>query len=99
MLHHPYYVTTEYLSYLTKKCFGLRLIQFLLLLQNKTMQMMYETIYTALKEVGLENIYEPQDYLNFFCLGNREASDLNGASQNAEISPQVIPCFQIRNLQ
>lgn len=54
---------------------------------------MYETIYTALKEVGLENIYEPQDYLNFFCLGNREASDLNSASQNAEISPQVIPCF------
>lgn len=41
--------------------------------QKKTMQMMYETIYRALKEVGLENTYEPQDYLNFFCLGNREA--------------------------
>ncbi|EMS45543.1 Phospholipase D beta 1 [Triticum urartu] len=43
--------------------------------QNKTMQMMYETIYRALKEVGLDDIYEPQDYLNFFCLGNREIGD------------------------
>ncbi|WOL10012.1 phospholipase D gamma 1 [Canna indica] len=58
--------------------------------QNKTMQMMYETIYTALKEVGLENTYEPQDYLNFFCLGNRESPDLNNASQKAEASPQAL---------
>ncbi|KAJ1299082.1 hypothetical protein BS78_01G503900 [Paspalum vaginatum] len=43
--------------------------------QKKTMQMMYETIYKALKEVGLDGKYEPQDYLNFFCLGNREAED------------------------
>uniref|UniRef100_A0A0E0IK53 Phospholipase D n=1 Tax=Oryza nivara TaxID=4536 RepID=A0A0E0IK53_ORYNI len=41
--------------------------------QKKTMQMMYEVIHKALKEVGLDNTYEPQDYLNFFCLGNREA--------------------------
>lgn len=33
---------------------------------------MYEMIYKALKEAGLENKYCPQDYLNFFCLGNRE---------------------------
>lgn len=58
-------------------------------LQNKTMQMMYETIYTALKEVGLENTYEPQDYLNFFCLGNREAIDLSNSNPKAEASPQV----------
>ncbi|XP_078169462.1 phospholipase D gamma 1-like [Carex rostrata] len=43
--------------------------------QKKTMQMMYETIYRALKEAGLEDKYEPQDYLNFFCLGNRESPD------------------------
>lgn len=43
--------------------------------QKKTMQMMYEIIYRALKEVGLGDTYEPQDYLNFFCLGNREAED------------------------
>ncbi|XP_074279922.1 phospholipase D gamma 1-like isoform X2 [Silene latifolia] len=43
--------------------------------QNKTMQMMYETIFKALVEVGLEEAYTPQDYLNFFCLGNREGPD------------------------
>lgn len=57
------------------------------------MQMMYETIYTALKEVGIENTYEPQDYLNFFCLGTREVSDLNNSNQIAENSAQVIPTF------
>lgn len=56
------------------------------------MQMMYETIYKALEEVGLEKEYEPQDYLNFFCLGNREAGvsgskpDTKGASG---ATPQV----------
>ncbi|GJQ92918.1 phospholipase D gamma 1-like protein [Tanacetum coccineum] len=48
--------------------------QRILFWQNKTMQMMYETIYKALVEVGLEGAYSPQDYLNFFCLGNREAA-------------------------
>uniref|UniRef100_A0A452ZQM7 phospholipase D n=1 Tax=Aegilops tauschii subsp. strangulata TaxID=200361 RepID=A0A452ZQM7_AEGTS len=55
--------------------------------QNKTMQMMYEIIYRALKEVGLDDVYEPQDYLVFFCLGNREASDSPSASSTAD-SPQ-----------
>ncbi|KAH7664618.1 Phospholipase D family protein [Dioscorea alata] len=54
--------------------------QRILFWQNKTMQMMYEIIYKALKEVGLEDQYEPQDYLNFFCLGNREAPDLSNPS-------------------
>ncbi|KAK9758013.1 hypothetical protein RND81_01G200700 [Saponaria officinalis] len=49
--------------------------QRILFWQNKTMQMMYETIYKALVEVGLEDAYTPQDYLNFFCLGNREGPD------------------------
>lgn len=62
------------------------------LLQHKTMQMMYETIYKALVEVGLEDAFTPQDYLNFFCLGNREAadgSDLDTASPSAPNTPQV----------
>lgn len=41
------------------------------------MQMMYETIYKALVEVGLEDAFSPQDYLNFFCLGNREEISAN----------------------
>ncbi|XP_042505281.1 phospholipase D gamma 1-like [Macadamia integrifolia] len=51
--------------------------QRILFWQNKTMQMMYETIYKALEEVGLEHTYTPEDYLNFFCLGNREMLDGN----------------------
>ncbi|KAJ8766136.1 hypothetical protein K2173_021653 [Erythroxylum novogranatense] len=49
--------------------------QRILFWQHKTMQMMYQIIYNALEEVGLEKTYEPQDYLIFFCLGNREALD------------------------
>ncbi|KAL6659935.1 hypothetical protein ACP70R_002057 [Stipagrostis hirtigluma subsp. patula] len=48
--------------------------------QKKTMEMMYAIIYRALKEVGLDGQYEPQDYLNFFCLGNREAEDTPSTS-------------------
>lgn len=54
---------------------------------------MYEVIYKALMEVGLEEAFSPQDYLNFFCLGNREAMDGNdpscSGSPNAENTPQV----------
>uniref|UniRef100_A0A0D9XLR7 phospholipase D n=1 Tax=Leersia perrieri TaxID=77586 RepID=A0A0D9XLR7_9ORYZ len=55
--------------------------------QNKTMQMMYETIYRALKEEGLDDVYEPQDYLNFFCLGNREVTD-SPSTSNGTSTPQ-----------
>ncbi|KAF3621195.1 Phospholipase D gamma 2 [Capsicum annuum] len=59
--------------------------------QNKTMQMMYETIYKALEEVGLENAYSPQDYLNFYCLGNREAGKVEGnESPAAANTPQAF---------
>ncbi|KAL6005535.1 Phospholipase D beta 1 [Asimina triloba] len=54
--------------------------QRILFWQNKTMQMMYDMIYKALEEAGLENTFTPQDYLNFFCLGNREAAIGSDAS-------------------
>ncbi|CAH8334094.1 unnamed protein product [Eruca vesicaria subsp. sativa] len=49
-------------------------MQSILYWQYKTMKMMYQTIYKALVEAELDDQYEPQDYLNFFCLGTREAS-------------------------
>ncbi|KAK9276408.1 hypothetical protein L1049_005941 [Liquidambar formosana] len=68
--------------------------QRILFWQHKTMQMMYEAIYKALVEVGLEHKYEPQDYLNFFCLGNREAADGDDTSglknSNAPNTPQAL---------
>lgn len=52
---------------------------------------MYEVIHKALKEVGLDNTYEPQDYLNFFCLGNREAggSPSTCSGSSSANNPQV----------
>ncbi|XP_076903495.1 phospholipase D gamma 1-like [Bidens hawaiensis] len=47
--------------------------QRILFWQNKTMQMMYEVIHKSLVELGLEGAFSLHDYLNFFCLGNREA--------------------------
>ncbi|KAG8076563.1 hypothetical protein GUJ93_ZPchr0006g41178 [Zizania palustris] len=69
-------------------------VQEILFWQGQTMQMMYQLIAAAIKaaiEAGkLENKAHPQDYLNFYCLGNREeidhrSSDLPGsASSSAE---------------
>lgn len=62
------------------------------------MQMMYEIIYRALKEVGLDDVYEPQDYLIFFCLGNREVSDSPSASSTADSSQvRMISCFPFKS--
>ncbi|XVF79954.1 hypothetical protein PTKIN_Ptkin15bG0031700 [Pterospermum kingtungense] len=58
--------------------------QRILFWQHKTMQMMYETIYRALVEAGLEDAYSPQDFLNFFCLGNRE---VDGGENSGVESP------------
>ncbi|XP_027079766.1 phospholipase D beta 1 [Coffea arabica] len=67
--------------------------QRILFWQHNTMQMMYDTIYKALVEVGLERTCEPQDFLNFFCLGNREAEGYGGISDAkssaAANTPQV----------
>lgn len=55
------------------------------------MQMMYETIYKALDEVGLEDAFSSQDFLNFFCLGNREAVDESNSSGMPTPSSSPIP--------
>lgn len=45
------------------------------------MQMMYEIIARELKSVHLDNSH-PQDYLNFYCLGNREKLPTEVSSPN-----------------
>jgi len=47
-------------------------IQEILYWQYKTISMMYKRIAKAIKRAGIEN--HPCDYLNFFCLGKREAA-------------------------
>ncbi|XP_010529524.1 PREDICTED: phospholipase D gamma 1 [Tarenaya hassleriana] len=66
-------------------------IQRILFWQHKTMQMMYETIYKALVEVGLDGQYEPQDFLNFFCLGTREVPEGTVAVYNPRNQNQANP--------
>ncbi|KAE8782432.1 hypothetical protein D1007_44095 [Hordeum vulgare] len=67
------------------------------LLAEETMQMMYEIIYKALKDTGLNGSYDPQDYLNFFCLGNREAVENPNAFADAfsPTNPQEEPRFMV----
>lgn len=36
------------------------------------MTMMYKIIAQALENAGISQFFHPQDYLNFYCLGNRE---------------------------
>ncbi|XP_022757160.1 phospholipase D beta 1-like isoform X2 [Durio zibethinus] len=67
--------------------------QRILFWQHKTMQMMYETIYRALVEAGLEGAFSPQDFLNFFCLGNRELDGFESSgleSPSAPNTPQAL---------
>nr|AEI99558.1 phospholipase D delta [Litchi chinensis] len=60
-------------------------VQEILFWQSQTMQMMYNIVAQALKDMQMDMDSHPQDYLNFYCLGNREelpkdASNTNGAT-------------------
>ncbi|CAL5329748.1 unnamed protein product [Camellia sinensis] len=56
--------------------------QEILFWQGQTMAMMYKIIAEALEKEGLSDKYHPQDYLNFYCLGNREASSPESPQTN-----------------
>uniref|UniRef100_A0A7N0U1K2 Phospholipase D n=1 Tax=Kalanchoe fedtschenkoi TaxID=63787 RepID=A0A7N0U1K2_KALFE len=63
--------------------------------QTKTMEMMYETIHKALVEVQLDGEFEPRDFLNFFCLGNREVADHRdrdpgSGNSSTDNTPQIL---------
>ncbi|KAH9566019.1 hypothetical protein CY35_04G109300 [Sphagnum magellanicum] len=47
-------------------------VQEILYFQSQTMKMMYFLIADAIRDSSLNGQQHPQDYLNFFCLGNRE---------------------------
>lgn len=68
-----------------------------LIIQGQTIQMMYEIIAQEIKNSNLENSH-PQDYLNFYCLGNRERckddegkNPLDGSSVSTQIS--ILSCI------
>jgi phospholipase D1/2 len=48
-------------------------VQAILLWNRRTVEMMYGVVAKAIEDAGLRGQAHPCDYLNFFCLGNREA--------------------------
>ncbi|KAJ8459367.1 hypothetical protein OPV22_032293 [Ensete ventricosum] len=64
-------------------------VQEILFWQGQTIQMMYEIVAQALKFMNLENAH-PQDYLNFYCLGNREEAPKDNLQQDDQ-SLEKIP--------
>ncbi|KAH7523461.1 hypothetical protein FEM48_Zijuj06G0013700 [Ziziphus jujuba var. spinosa] len=69
-------------------------VQEILFWQGQTMQMMYEVIARELKSMDLENSH-PLDYLNFYCLGNREDSCSNIKSGEAVSASLKFQRFMI----
>lgn len=58
------------------------------------MEMMYRIIADELKAMDIKDM-QPEDYLNFFCLGNREEPSSNGSPESeksADKSAAVISC-------
>eukprot|EP00249_Psilotum_nudum_P022037 c28350_g2_i1 orf=854-3484(+) len=47
-------------------------VQEILYFQGQTLEMMYTIVAQALEEENMLGEFHPTDYLNFFCLGNRE---------------------------
>ncbi|XP_051123443.1 phospholipase D delta-like [Andrographis paniculata] len=69
-------------------------VQEILYWQGQTMQMMYELIAQEIKSADLENAH-PTDYLNFYCLGNREETHTNEHSGSHESDSQRYGRFMI----
>lgn len=63
-------------------------VQEILFWQGQTIQMMYEIIGQELKSTNFDNGVNghPQDYLNFYCLGNREELPKDGSDSTNQPS-------------
>uniref|UniRef100_A0A1D1XJH3 Phospholipase D n=1 Tax=Anthurium amnicola TaxID=1678845 RepID=A0A1D1XJH3_9ARAE len=74
-------------------------VQEILFWQGQTIKMMYGIIAEELKSMNIENQH-PQDYLNFYCLGNREPgetmkSDIQRSERSATVPSQKYRRFMI----
>ncbi|XP_020247359.1 phospholipase D delta-like isoform X2 [Asparagus officinalis] len=69
-------------------------VQEILFWQSRTMQMMYKIIGDELKSMNLEEAH-PQDYLSFYCLGNREVPTGLGSQPSDVISSQKYRRFMV----
>ena len=66
-------------------------VQNILYWQRLTMEMMYKRIANALEKMGVLGQESPTDYLNFFCLGNRESK------YQGEYTPPEVPLENYRH--
>ncbi|GLT72165.1 hypothetical protein SLA2020_441200 [Shorea laevis] len=70
-------------------------MQEILFWQSQTMQMMYDIVAKELKAMQLVDSH-PQDYLNFYCLGNREDfSEESSSAADKVSSAQKFKRFMI----
>ncbi|KAK3038893.1 hypothetical protein RJ639_028615 [Escallonia herrerae] len=69
-------------------------VQEILFWQGETMKMMYTIVARELKRANLEN--HPQDYLNFYCLGNREEchEEESNSTSHASSNTAVVSASQ-----
>lgn len=67
-------------------------VQEILYWQAQTMQMMYELIAKEIKDANLDNAH-PTDYLNFYCLGNREEYQKKSSGSSSQASSNVLNRF------
>ncbi|XP_007017919.2 PREDICTED: phospholipase D delta [Theobroma cacao] len=70
-------------------------VQEILFWQGQTIQMMYGIIAQELKSMRMENSH-PQDYLNFYCLGNREEipKEFSGSSSSLSNNGDSVSASQ-----
>uniref|UniRef100_A0A0D9XG78 Phospholipase D n=1 Tax=Leersia perrieri TaxID=77586 RepID=A0A0D9XG78_9ORYZ len=64
-------------------------VQEILFFQAQTMEMMYRIIANELKAMNIENAH-PQNYLNFYCLGNREELSSNESPESNDKSAAAL---------
>lgn len=63
------------------------------------MAMMYKIVAQALEKAGLSDHYHPRDYLNFYCLGKREAlssrssSSRSPSQRNQQTENRALVCY------
>jgi phospholipase D1/2 len=70
---------------------------FFFISQAQTMEMMYRVVAQELKTMNIENA-NLQDYLNFYCLGNREEPSTNGSpdsDKSTDKSAAVMCCCML----
>lgn len=71
-------------------------VQEILFWQGETIQLMYDIVGRELKSLNIEDAH-PQDYLNFYCLGNREElPKSNGEAKDQPSEKNEVPSQKFR---